>query len=67
MNREELTMPDLTRCVRKGDKVFCLDRERKKIVELRITDIPFSECSEDVLTSLLFTEPEVTPERVKHE
>jgi hypothetical protein len=46
-------MPDLTTCVRIGERIFCWDQERKRIVELHITDVPFAECPETVVADII--------------
>jgi hypothetical protein len=52
-------MPDLTRCVREGGKVYCWDSEKKMVVEivevaeLRVIPVAIKDCPESVLTSML--------------
>ena len=46
-------MPDLTKCVRCEGKTYCWDKAGKKIVEIKITDIPLDQVPKDVLVAML--------------
>lgn len=46
-------MPDLTKWVRCDGKIYCWDKAAKKVVDVRITDIPFDQVPKDVFAAMI--------------
>jgi hypothetical protein len=46
-------MPELIKLVRRDGKTYCWDKEMRKVVEVKITDIPLDQVPMDVLFSML--------------
>jgi hypothetical protein len=40
-------------CVRFNGKSYCWDKAAKRIVEIKITDVPLNSCPKEVLAALL--------------
>ena len=46
-------MFDLSNCIRHDGKVYCYDTHEERVVEIKITDIPFDKVPEKVLKAML--------------
>jgi hypothetical protein len=46
-------MPELTKWVRCDGKTYCWDKTTRKVVEVKITDIPFDQVPKEVLVAML--------------
>jgi hypothetical protein len=49
-------MPELIKWVRCDGKTYCWDKMMRKVVEVKITDIPLDQVPKDVLIAMLEAE-----------
>jgi hypothetical protein len=49
-------MPELTKWIRCDGRTYCWDKTARKIVEVKITDIPLDQVPKDVLIAMIETE-----------
>jgi hypothetical protein len=46
-------MPELTKWTRFDGRIYCWDKTARKVVELKITDIPLDQVPNDVLVAMI--------------
>jgi hypothetical protein len=46
-------MPDLSKCVKNKDKIYCWDDTLGEVVEITVTPVPIADCPREVLVSMI--------------
>ncbi|MDR0557937.1 MAG: hypothetical protein LBG43_08760 [Treponema sp.] len=46
-------MPDFTKCVRYKDRIYCWNKETRKIAVVEVHDLDFKECPECVIEEII--------------
>jgi hypothetical protein len=49
-------VPDLSKCVKNKDRIYCWDNELGEIVELKVIPVPIAECPKEVIASMIRNE-----------
>jgi hypothetical protein len=46
-------MPDLRKCVKNNDRIYCWDGTLGEVVEIKVIPVPIAECPREVLVSMI--------------
>jgi hypothetical protein len=46
-------MPDLRKCVKDKDRIYCWDDELGEVVEIKVIPVPITECPKEVLVRMI--------------
>ena len=46
-------MPDLSKCVKNKDRIYCWDDALGEVVEIKVIPLPIAECPREVLVSMI--------------
>ena len=56
-------MPNLSRFITYGDRIFCYNNVTDRIVEVRLEDVPLVECPESVILDIVRENGRNDPDR----
>jgi hypothetical protein len=54
-------MPDLSKCVKNKDRIYCWDDTLGEVVEITVIPVPIAECPKEVLVSMIRNKQDPPP------